>query len=444
MKKDYSQYFLPNSEQARLRTTTKLIKRTLFALPKNIRKIGNSYTFFIKTYGCQSNIRDSETISGLLKSLGFKPALVIEKADLIILNTCAVRENAEKKVFGEIGFLKKIKKTNPNFHFGICGCMSQEETVVNKIIKQMPQVDFIFGTHNIYQLPEILQEVYIHNKRVIQVFSNTGDVIEGLPTYRTNKFKAYVNIMYGCDHFCSYCIVPYTRGQLRSRTKEDILLEVKTLIKNGYQEITLLGQNVNSYGLDLYDTYRFWDLLAEVANTKIKRLRFVTSNPWNFDKKIIDTMKIYSNIMPYIHLPIQSGDETILKQMKRNMKIKDYYDIVSYIRKQLPTCSISTDIIVGFPNESEDQFQNTLKMYHDLQFDNAYTFIYSPRNGTPAALIKDKIDLATKEKHLSQLNELVRLYAKKNNEKWVNKEVEVLVDGPSKSNPNTLTGYSPE
>jgi tRNA-2-methylthio-N6-dimethylallyladenosine synthase len=257
MKKNYSQYFLPNIAQARQRLQNKLIKHTIFDQSKNNKKIGQNYTFFVRTYGCQSNIRDTETIIGILHTLGFKPSSSLEKADLIILNTCAIRENAEKKVFGEIGFLKKLKKLNHKFHFGICGCMAQEEIVVNKIIKQIPHVDFIFGTHNIHMLPKILEQVLVHKQRVIQVFLKANEIIEGIPTYRTSKIKAYVNIMYGCDHFCSYCIVPYTRGQLRSRNKENILREIKYLIEQGYQEITLLGQNVNSYGVDLYDEYRF-------------------------------------------------------------------------------------------------------------------------------------------------------------------------------------------
>jgi tRNA-2-methylthio-N6-dimethylallyladenosine synthase len=257
MKKNYSEYFLPNINQARQRLQNRLIKRAVFNSNKKLRNIGENYTFYVRTYGCQSNVRDTETIVGILCSLGFKPSASLEKADLVILNTCAVRENAEKKVFGEIGSLKRLKKTNPKFHFGICGCMPQEETVTKKITDKIKHVDFVFGTHNIHELPKILEAVLINQQRVIQVFSEPGSVIEGMPIDRTSKIKAYVNIMYGCNQFCSYCIVPYTRGQLRSRKKEDILHEVNNLIKKGYQEITLLGQNVNSYGVDLYDVYRF-------------------------------------------------------------------------------------------------------------------------------------------------------------------------------------------
>jgi tRNA-2-methylthio-N6-dimethylallyladenosine synthase len=257
MKKDYSKYFLPNIVQARKRQQKSIVKRSAFNIPKVYQSLGKNRTFFVKTYGCQSNIRDTETINGILINLGFTPSSSLEKADLVILNTCAVRENAEKKVFGEIGFLKKMKINNPHFLFGVCGCMPQEETVVNRIVSKIKHLDFVFGTHNIHMLPEILDQVINHHKKVIQVFSKEGDVIEDLPVNRTSNIKAFVNIMQGCDKFCTYCIVPYTRGQIRSRTKEDIIKEVNDLIAKGYKEVTLLGQNVNSYGVDLYDDYRF-------------------------------------------------------------------------------------------------------------------------------------------------------------------------------------------
>jgi tRNA-2-methylthio-N6-dimethylallyladenosine synthase len=278
MKKNYQKYFLPNISMARKRLQKSLTKRHVFNFPKSYRILGQNRSFFIKTYGCQSNIYDSENIKGILISLGFKPASSITNADLIILNTCAIRENAEKKVFGEVGFLKKMKTTNPQLLFGICGCMPQEEKTIDKIVK-INHVDFVFGTHNIYMLPEILDQVINHHQKVIQVFSKEGDVIEGLPISRNSQIKAFVNVMYGCDKFCTYCIVPYTRGRMRSRSKEDIISEINNLITQGYKEVTLIGQNVNSYGIDLSKKYRFWDLLKDVANTKIPRVRFVTSNP---------------------------------------------------------------------------------------------------------------------------------------------------------------------
>jgi tRNA-2-methylthio-N6-dimethylallyladenosine synthase len=279
MEKDYSKYFIPSITRSRKRTKNSATRHDFFSIDKSFLSLGKNRSFYIKTYGCQSNLRDSEDIVGILKKLNFKLATSIENADLIILNTCAVRENAEKKVFGKIGQFKMWKKTKPNSIFTVCGCMAQEEEVVNKIAKQLKQVDLVFGTHNIHMLPEMLNEVINQKQRVIYVQSKEGDVIEGLPIDRSSKIKAFVNIMFGCDKFCTYCIVPYTRGQIRSRSKDDVLKEVNQLIKDGYKEVTLLGQNVNSYGIDFDHDYHFYDLLEDVAKTKIPRVRFVTSNP---------------------------------------------------------------------------------------------------------------------------------------------------------------------
>lgn len=435
---------IPNFKISKNRVQNPKTTRKTFETLTKHKNIGKNLTYYVRTYGCQSNLKDSENISGILDKLGFEPANDILKADLIILNTCAIRENAEKKVFGEIGFLSKLKKTNPKFKFGICGCMSQEEHVIEKIMKTNNSIDFVFGTHNIFELPNILYDVIKNKKRIINVLSESKSLYELIPTTINSKVKAFVNIMQGCDNFCTYCIVPYVRGQMHSRSKKDILDEVNNLIKKGYKEVTLLGQNVNSYGIDFKQkNYFFWDLLEDVAKTGIKRLRFVTSNPWNFDLKIVDVMKKYPNIMPYIHLPVQSGDEQILKKMNRKVLVKDYLKIINYIRKNIKNCAISTDLIVGFPNESDKAFNNTLKLYKTVKFDNAYTFIYSKRKGTIAATMPDKISLETKQKRLQKLNELVRKYSKENNEKYVGTTLEVLVEGVSKTNKNTYTGYSP-
>lgn len=434
----------PKYKESKLRNLSKKLGVKNFKLDKKYKAVGRGLTYYVRTYGCQSNFKDSENISGILNEMGFVYEPDILKADLVILNTCAIRENAEKKVFGEIGFLTKSKKNNPKFKFGICGCMSQEEHVIDKIIKSNNNIDFAFGVHNINQLPNILNEVIKHNKRVINVISSPKGIYESIPSSISSKVKSFVNIMQGCDNFCTYCIVPYVRGQMYSRKKEDILNEVNELIKKGYKEVTLLGQNVNSYGIDFKNkNYHFWDLLEDVAKTNISRVRFVTSNPWNFDLKIVDVMKKYKNIMPYIHLPVQSGDEEILKRMNRRLPIKDYLKIIDYIRSNIPDCAISTDIIVGFPNESEKAFNNTLKLYKQVKFDNAYTFIYSKRIGTVAASMPDKISLETKQKRLAKLNELVKRYSKENNEKYVGRILEVLVEGQSKTNTKTFTGYSP-
>lgn len=444
--RDLSKYFLPNMNEARKRKNNSQTIYNSFEIPINIENYGKGKKFHIRTYGCQSNVRDSEIMIAMLKSIGYEWTEDPFVADLIILNTCAVRENAEKKVFGEIGWLKQIKKTkNPNLIFGMAGCMSQEEKVVNKIIDGHNHIDFIIGTHNIHRLLKIIEQVILEKEFIVEVWSKEGDVIENLPDFRTSQIKAFVNVMYGCDKFCTYCIVPYTRGKIRSRSKESILEEVNLLIKNGYKEVTLLGQNVNSYGIDFKEQdYKFWNLLEDVAKTGIKRIRFATSNPWNFDDRIIETIKKYPNIMPYIHLPVQSGDERILKAMNRQMSINDYIEKIKKIKEEIPNCAISTDLIVGFPNETNGEFENTLKLYNIIKYDNAYTFIYSQREGTYAATLQDDITLETKKDRLSKLNELVKKYAKENNEKFVGKIVEVLVEGPSKKNSSILFGYSPE
>lgn len=444
MKRDLSKYFMPNLNMARKRLQNSNLINSAFIVPENLANYGIGKTFHIKTYGCQSNVRDSETMMGILEIIGFSYTSDIKKADLIILNTCAIREHAESKVFAEIGQLDKIKKTNPNFIFGIAGCMSQEESVVNRILKSNSSIDFIIGTHNIHRILQILEQVIFEKNLIIEVWSKEGDIIESLPSNRNSSIKGFVNVMYGCDKFCTYCIVPFTRGKIRSRRKDDILKEVNELINNGFSEVTLLGQNVNSYGLDFNNTYNFSNLLEDVAKTKIKRLRFTTSNPWNFTDDIIEIMAKYENIMPHIHLPIQSGDEDILKKMNRIMKIDDYIKIIQQIKNKIKNCSITTDLIVGFPNETREQFLKTIDLYENIKFDNAFTFVFSPREGTPASKMIDNINLEEKKKRLIELNEIVKKYAKFNNEKYINQILPILVEGPSKKDKNVLFGYSPQ
>lgn len=444
-RRDLSKYFLPNINRARKRLETAQVLKEDFQVPTNLIGYGINKKFHIKTFGCQSNVRDTETMMGILELIGYTHTDNIKEADLVLLNTCAIRDHAEQKVFADIGILDKIKKTNPNFIFGMCGCMAQEESVVNRILKSNSNIDFIFGTHNIHRLLNILEQVLFEKNLVVEVWSKEGDIIENLPTTRNNNIKAFVNVMYGCDKFCTYCIVPFTRGKIRSRTKQDILDEVNDLISKGYKEVTLIGQNVNSYGIDFKDEkYLFVNLLEDVAKTNIERVRFTTSNPWNFTKEIVDIMKKYKNIMPHIHLPIQSGDELILKKMNRPMKIDDYFNIVNYIKTNIPYCSITTDIIVGFPNETREQFEKTLDLYNKIQFDNAFTFIYSKRDGTIAANLPDSTSLKDKKEWLLELNELVKKYAKSQNEKYVGLTLDVLVEGPSKKDNNIISGYSPQ
>ena len=384
---------------------------------------------YLKTYGCQMNEHDSENIKGILELLGFDFTADIEKADLVLLNTCSIRENAHNKAFGLLGKAKHIKESKRDLLIGLCGCMAQEEIVVNTIISKYPFVNFVIGTHNFYQLPEILDKS--ESKQQIEVYSREGDLIESLPVDRTSKYKAYVNIIYGCDKFCTYCIVPYTRGRQRSREKEDILKEIDNLIEEGYKEVTLLGQNVNAYGKDLYDNYSLAELLEDVAKTNIPRIRFMTSHPWDFTDEMIEVIAKYPNIMPSIHLPVQSGSNRILKLMGRRYTKEQYLTLFHKMKEMIPNCTISTDIIVGFPLETDSDFLETLNLVRECKYDNAYTFIYSPRVGTPASKLSDDISLEEKEQRLYKLNDIVNTYFKENNEKLVGKTVPVLVEGIS-------------
>lgn len=445
-KRDLSKYFLPDFKQARKRLKSANVINDKFEIPENILNYGQNKKCHIKTFGCQSNMRDTEIMMGILSHVGYTFTDSVNDADLVILNTCAVRDHAEQKVFADIGLLKKIKQNNPNFIFGMCGCMAQEEMVVKRILESNTNIDFIFGTHNIYRILNILEQVIFEKNLVIEVWSKEGDVVENLPSLRNSSIKGFVNVMYGCDKFCTYCIVPLTRGKIRSRKKLDILDEINQMIKDGYKEVTLIGQNVNSYGIDFDENERYFfaDLLKDVAATGIPRIRFTTSNPWNFTNKIVDVMKTYKNIMPHIHLPIQSGDELVLKKMNRPMKIDDYINLVKYIKSNIENCSITTDIIVGFPNETREQFSKTIALYDVIKFDNAFTFVYSKRDGTPAALIPDSISLEEKKQRLNELNEKVKFYAKENNLKYVDKILDVLVEGPSKKDESIMSGYSPQ
>ena len=394
---------------------------------------------FLKTYGCQMNEHDSENIKGILELLGFDFTDKIENSDLVLLNTCSIRENAHNKAFGLLGKAKHIKESKRDLMIGLCGCMAQEEIVVNTIMSKYPFVNFVIGTHNFYQLPEILEKS--ESKQQIEVYSREGDLIEDLPVDRTSKYKAYVNIIYGCDKFCTYCIVPYTRGRQRSREKEDILKEIDNLIKEGYQEVTLLGQNVNAYGKDLYDNYSLAELLEDVAKTNISRIRFMTSHPWDFTDEMIEVIAKYPNIMPSIHLPVQSGSNRILKLMGRRYTKENYLTLFHKMKEIIPNCAISTDIIVGFPGETDEDFEETLKLVKECKYDNAYTFIYSPRVGTPAAKLTSNTTKEEKEQRLYKLNDIVNTYFKENNDKLVGKIVPVLVEGISDKK-NEYFGYS--
>ncbi len=431
---------LPDFKIARSNNKIKYEKKEYKLNPKYLNKYKGKKCY-LKTYGCQMNEHDSENIKGILELLGYTFTDNMEDADLVLLNTCSIRENAHNKAFGLLGRAKHIKETKKDLKIGLCGCMAQEEIVVNTIMTKCPFVNFIIGTHNFYDLPNILEKNEIEEKQEIEVFSREGDLIESMPIDRTSKYKAYVNIIYGCDKFCTYCIVPYTRGRQRSREKEDILKEINTLIKEGYKEVTLLGQNVNAYGKDLYDNYSLAELLEDVAKTKIPRIRFMTSHPWDFNDNMIKIIAKYKNIMPSIHLPVQSGSNRILKLMGRRYTKEEYLTLFHKMKEMIPNCTISTDIIVGFPGETDSDFNETLNLVKECKYDNAYTFIYSPRVGTPAAKLSDNVTKEEKEQRLYKLNEIVNTYFKENNNKLIGKIVPVLVEGISDKK-NEYYGYS--
>ncbi|NLZ75278.1 MAG: tRNA (N6-isopentenyl adenosine(37)-C2)-methylthiotransferase MiaB [Erysipelotrichia bacterium] len=441
-----NEYKLPSAKEARFRNKAYQVPIVYnsVSLSESQKQLGVGFKYHVATYGCQANVRDGEVISGILENMGYTFTGELKDADIIILNTCAIRENAEKRILGTIGYLKSFKRLNPNMVIGLCGCIPQQEQMVKMIIEKYPVVELIFGTHNITALPNLLENVINTKKRKVEVFSTLGSIYEDLPSVRQFKHKAFVNIMDGCDKFCTYCIVPYTRGQQRSRKLEDILNEVNSLKDKGYKEITLLGQNVNAYGKDLSEGYTFGDLLEKVSDTGFKRIRFTTSHPWDFDDKMIDIVASRKNIMPFIHLPLQSGNDDILKLMNRRYTAKEYKELFDKIKTKIKDVAISTDIIVGFPNETEEQFLDTLEMVEYCKYDNAYSFVFSAREATPAARMEDSISIEEKKKRLQRLNERLGYYSKLNNKKWEGKIVEVLVDGYSKTNPNIMSGYTPQ
>ncbi|APH05168.1 tRNA (N6-isopentenyl adenosine(37)-C2)-methylthiotransferase MiaB [Bacillus weihaiensis] len=445
--KDYSQYFqtvyMPPSLKDAKKRGKEEVKYDGFAIPEQFRGMGQDKKFYIRTYGCQMNEHDTEVMAGIFMALGYEPTNGVEDADVILLNTCAIRENAENKVFGELGHLKTLKKQRPGLLLGVCGCMSQEESVVNRILKVHPFVDMIFGTHNIHRLPHILNEAYMSKEMVVEVWSKEGDVIENLPKQRKGNIKAWVNIMYGCDKFCTYCIVPYTRGKERSRRPEEIVQEVRHLAAQGYKEITLLGQNVNAYGKDFEDMeYGLGDLMEEIHKIDIPRIRFTTSHPRDFDDHLIEVLAKGGNLLDHIHLPVQSGSTDVLKIMARKYSRESYLELVRKIKEAMPNASLTTDIIVGFPNETDEQFEETMSLYREVEFDSAYTFIYSPREGTPAAKMEDNVPMEVKKERLQRLNALVNETSAKKLKEYEGKVVDVLVEGESKNNPEVLAGYT--
>ena len=432
---------IPNYMEAKKRNNNDINVIRNYKVDDLYKNIGKNKKYFVRTYGCQMNERDSENISALLELMGYEKTLDYLNADIVILNTCAIRENAHNKVFGFLGRLKHMKLGRPVI-VGLSGCMAQEESVVESIITKYKWIDFVIGTHNIHELPKVVYESITNNSQQIEVWSKEGDIVEDIPVKRENKYKAWVNIMYGCDKFCTYCIVPYTRGKQRSRLKEDIIKEVESLVKDGYKEVTLLGQNVNAYGKDFKEyNYTFSNLLEDISKTGIPRVKFVTSHPWDFSDDMIKIIKENNNILPYIHLPVQSGSNRILKLMGRRYTKESYLELVSKLKSNISNLSLTTDIIVGFPNESDDDFNETLNVVNECKYDLAYTFIYSPRVGTPASKMEDNIPLEVKESRLQTLNELINKYAKESNDKTLNTTLSVLIEGLSDKE-GYLSGYS--
>lgn len=444
-KVDFSKYFQPPSlKDARRRRREAVQIINDFSIPEDMNTIGKGKNYLIETYGCQMNEHDTEVMAGILEEMGYTETKEATEADVILLNTCAIRENAENKVFGHIGHLKTLKLERPGLILGVCGCMAQEEVVINKILAKHPQVDLIFGTHNIHRLPQLLKEALFGKEMVVEVWSKEGDIVENLPQARRGHFQAWVNIMYGCDKFCTYCIVPYTRGKERSRHPEEIIQEVRELARKGYKEITLLGQNVNAYGKDLPDmeNYGLGNLMDEMRKIGIPRVRFTTSHPKDFDDHLIEVLGKGGNLCEHIHLPVQSGSSDVLKIMGRGYTRERYLDLFHKIKDTVPNASFTTDIIVGFPNETDEQFEETMSLVRECQFDGAFTFIYSPRAGTPAARMKDNIPMEVKKERLQRLNTLIDELSAKSNAKYQDQVVEVLVEGESRKNSEVLSGHT--
>ena len=394
-----------------------------------------------ETYGCQQNENDTERIRGILKEAGFEFCDKADIADLVIYNTCAVRENAEQKVFGRLGILKHLKESRPELIIGLCGCMVQQESITEKIKKVHSHVDLIFGTHALYKLPELLYETITQKKSIVSIENSDGEIAEDIPILRDDDNKAWVAVMYGCNNFCSYCIVPYVRGRERSRRPEAVMAEVRELVAKGVSEICLLGQNVNSYGKDLDEDIDFSDLLRQVNSVDgVERIRFMTSHPKDLSDKLIDTIAECPKICKQLHLPFQAGSDRVLKEMNRRYTKADYLEKIRKVKGRIPDIALTTDVIVGFPTETDEDFEDTLDVLRQVEFDQIFSFIYSRREGTPAA----KLDFVLSEdeihKNFNKLLEVQNEISRRKNEAYVGRIERVLVDGASKNDPEMLSG----
>lgn len=403
--------------------------------------VGKLKKYSINTFGCQMNENDSERLAGMLSEMGYIETKLVNESDLIIYNTCCVRENAELRVYGHLGALKKLKTEKPDLLIAICGCMMQQQEVVEHIKRKYRHVDLIFGTHNLYKFPELLYNTLLSTETVIDIWQSAGSIAEDMPIERKDGIKAWVTVMYGCDNYCSYCIVPYVRGRERSRSIEDIANEVMTIGSRNYKEITLLGQNVNSYGKDLDEKATFAKLLNELNSiNNIERIRFMTSHPKDLSDELIFAMRDYKKVCEHLHLPIQSGSSRVLKEMNRKYSKEHYLGLVEKIRQSIPDVSLTTDIIVGFPGETDEDFDETIDVMERVRFDSAYTFLYSKRTGTPAAKNLDQVSEETKKKRFERLVEVQNRISKEINHNLLGREFEVLVEGLSKNSLRTYTG----
>ena len=410
-------------------------------VPEILKSFAKGRYFYIRTYGCQANIRDEEVMAGFLTEAGFTRTYEQAQADVAIINTCAVRENAEEKIYGEIGSFKANHTKNKDFMLVIAGCVMGEDGVGESLINTYPFISLVIGTHDVAKINDLLAKYLEERKSIVNIRSFSSEIVENLPSIRLNDTQAFVNIAYGCDKFCTYCIVPFTRGRERSRHVEDVVAECKKLVDDGYKQITLLGQNVNSYGLDLKDGTTFAHLLEEVAKLGVPRLRFLTSYPSQFDDEMIETMAKYPNIDKWLHFPVQSGSSSCLRRMGRRYTREEHLERVRAIKAKMPDIALTTDIIVGFPGETEEEFEDTLTLAKEVGYSSAFTFIYSPRPGTPAATM-EQVPPEVSHERFNRLKALVDELTAAHSDTMIGNTYEVLVDGPSKRDSNVLSGYA--
>ena len=408
---------------------------------KHFAITGKRKKHYTTTFGCQANEHDTEKIAGILESIGYEETKDQKDADIIIYNTCLIRENAALKVYGHLGELVHLKKKNPDMLIGICGCMMQQEEIRDIIKKKYRHVDLVFGTHNFHKLPELISDRLDSSKMTISVWEEGGSIVEGMPAKRKHDYTSLVNITYGCNNFCTYCVVPYTRGREKSREASDIVSEITELSKNGCKEVTLLGQNVNSYGKTLENECSFADLLRKIDDIEgIKRIKFMTSHPKDLSDDLIYAIRDSKNVSKHVHLPVQSGSNDVLKAMNRKYTREDYLLLVSKLKKEVPDIAISTDIIVGFPGETESDFEDTLDLIRQVKFDSAYTFIYSIREGTPAAEMTCQIDDKVKHERFNRLMETLNPIVYESSLKLKDTIQTVLVENSDKNDEGILTG----